>query len=70
MTLERFPPNCSTQKATYFLNVETGNAAYFRIGGQQDGKLWSMAHFERDEIRDMMKDPNVKKITDISNYNF
>ena len=66
VTLERFPPNCSTQRATYFVDIVTGDAVYFRKGGKQDGKLWSADNFERSEIVDMMKDPNVKKITDIS----
>jgi hypothetical protein len=68
--MERFPPNCSTQRATYFIDIVTGDAVYFRIGGKQDGKLWSAYNFERTEIRNMMTDPNVKKITDISDYNF
>jgi hypothetical protein len=70
ITLERFPPNCSTQRATYFVDIVTGNAIYFRVGGKQDGKLWSADNFKREEIINMMKDPNVKKITDISDYNF
>lgn len=48
----------------------TGNSAYFRIGGKQDGKLWSLQNFERGQILDMINDPNVKKITDLSDYNF
>ena len=70
VTLERCPPNCSTQRATYFVDLVTGDAIYFRIGGKQDGKLWSADNFQREEILNMMKDPNVKKITDISDYNF
>ena len=52
------------------MDIVTGDAVYFRIGCKQDGKLWSADHFERMEIIDMMTDPNVKKITDISDYNF
>jgi len=70
ITLERFPPNCSNQRATYFVDIVTGNSVYFRVGGKQDGKLWSLDKFQSNEIIDMMKDPNVKKITDISDYNF
>jgi hypothetical protein len=70
VTLERFPPNCSTQRATYFVDRITGNSVYFRIGGKQDGKLWSLHKFQPDEIVSMMKDPNIKKITDISDYKF
>ena len=70
LTLERFPRNCSNQRATYFVDIVTGNSVYFRIGGKQDGKLWSLDNFRSKEIIDMMTDPNVKKITDISDYNF
>lgn len=70
ITLERFPSNCSTQRTTYFVDIVTGNTIYFRLGGKQDGKLWSAENFQRGEIINMMKDPNVKKITDISDYNF
>ena len=61
---------CSNQRATYFVDIVTGNSVYFREGGKQDGKLWSRDQFPSDEIIDMMNDPNVKKITDISDYNF
>ncbi len=70
ITLERFPPNCSNQRATYFVDTVTDNLVYFRIGSKQDGKLWSLDKFQSDEIIDMMKDPNVNKITDIYYYNF
>jgi hypothetical protein len=43
---------------------------YFQVSVKQDGKLWSLDKFQSNEIIDMMKDPNVKKITDISDYNF
>ena len=70
VTLERFRSNCSTQRAIYFVDIVTGNAIYFRVGGKQDGKLWSVDNFKPEEIINMMKDPNVKKITGISDYNF
>jgi hypothetical protein len=70
ISLERFPPNCSNQRATYFVDIVTGNSVYFRVGGKQYGKLWSLDKFQSNEIIDMMKDSNVKKITDISDYNF
>jgi len=70
ITLERFPSNFSTQRATYFVDIVTGNAISFRVNGKQDGKLWSVENFQRGEIINIMKDPNVKKITDISDYNF
>lgn len=53
VTLERYPPNCSTQRATYFVDLVTGDAIYFRIGGKQDGKLWSADNFQREEISNM-----------------
>lgn len=70
ISLEQYPPNCANQRATYFIDIVTGNSVYFRIGGKQDGKLWSLDNFQPDEIIKMMKDSNVKKITDISDYNF
>ncbi len=70
ITLEMLPPNCSTQRATYFVDLVTGNSVYFRIGGKQDGKLWALDQFKREDLIKMIKDPNVKKITDISDYNF
>jgi hypothetical protein len=70
ITLEMLPPNCSNQRATYFVDLVTGNSVYFRIGGKQDGKLWSLDQFKREDIIEMIKNPNVKKITDISDYHF
>ena len=61
ITLERYPKTCSTQKNTFFVDIVTGNEAYFRIGGKQDGKLWSFEKFETEDIINMMKDPNIKK---------
>lgn len=45
ITLERYPPTSANKKATFFIDIVTGNAAYFQIGGQQDGKLWSLEKF-------------------------
>lgn len=70
MSLGRYPLNCANQRATYFVDIVTGNSVYFRIGGRQDGKLWLLDNFQSDKIIKMTKDPDVKKITDISNYNF
>lgn len=70
LSLERYPRDCDTQRATFFIDIVTGNSVYFRIGGKQDGKLWSLDNFDADEISAMMTDPKIKKITDISNYNF
>lgn len=70
ITLETYPSTSSNQKTTFFIDIVTGNAAYFRIGGKQDGKLWSLENFERSKILDMVNDPNIKKITDLSDYNF
>ena len=70
ITLETYPPGSSNQKATFFIDIVTGNLAYFRIGGKQDRKLWSLQNFERGQIVDMINDPNVKKIKDLSDYNF
>jgi hypothetical protein len=70
ITLEMLPPNCSNQRATYFVDLVTGNSVYFRIGGKQDGKLWSLDQFKRKDIIEMIKNPNVKMITDISDYHF
>lgn len=70
ITLEAYPPGSSNQKATFFIDIVTGNSAYFRIGGNQDGKLWSLENFERSTILEMVNDPNIKKITDLSDYNF
>ena len=70
ITLETYPAGSANQKATFFIDIVTGNSAFFRIGGKQDGKLWSLQNFERSEIINLIKDPNVKKITDLSDYNF
>jgi hypothetical protein len=70
ITLEMVPPNCANQRATYFVDLVTGNSVYFRVGGKQDGKLWSLDQFQSENIADMVKDPNVKKITDLSDYEF
>jgi hypothetical protein len=70
VTLEMTPTTCSNQRATYFLDLVTGNSVYFRIGGKQDGKLWSLDHFDRAEILDIMTNPDVKVLTDLSDYNF
>ncbi len=70
LTLERFPSNCSTQRATYFVDIVTGDAVDFRV----DGKLWSADNFERSEIINMMKDPMLRKsriyLIIISIFNF
>ena len=70
ITVERFPSTCANQKATYFIDIVTGNAAYFRKGGKLDGKLWSMEHFEPYQVLDIITDPTVQAITDLSDYNF
>lgn len=70
ISLERYPRHCDTQPATFYIDRVTGNAVYFRIGGKQDGKLWSVDTFDTDEIRIMINDSNIKKITNIVDYNF
>ena len=62
ITLEAYPPGSSNQKATFFIDIVTENLAYFRIGGIQDGKLWSLENFDRPAIVEMLTDPNVKKL--------
>jgi hypothetical protein len=70
ISLEQYPRNCANQRATYFIDIVTENSVYFRIGGKQDGKLWSLENFTRKDLIKIIKDPNVKKITDLSDYNF
>ena len=70
ITFENYPRNCDHHKATYFLDLVSGNALSFRIGSKQDGKLWSMEYFDDKNINKIMTDPNIIKITDISNYEF
>lgn len=48
----------------------TGNSVYFRIGGKQDGKLWSLENFDRNQVLDIITDPKVNQITDLSDYKF
>lgn len=62
LTLETFPRHCSTQRATHFINVVTGDALYFRVGGKQDGKLWSADKFEIEEILKLMQNKDTKII--------
>jgi len=57
------------QRATYFIDKTTGSSLYFHKGGKQDGKLWSGASFDPDEIPKMLEQPEVKVITDLSNNN-
>lgn len=39
---------------------------YFRKGGRQDGKLWSVARFNPDRISTMLDHPSVSVITDFN----
>ena len=70
LTLERFPRDCSTQLGTFFIDTNTGNVVYFRKGGKQNGKLWSLDKFKPTEINNMLQDPNINKITDISKFKY
>lgn len=70
ITVERYPAASPNQKATYFIDVVTGNSVYFRIGGKQDGKLWSLENFDRNQVLDIITDPKVNQITDLSDYKF
>ena len=69
ITVEMPSHTCPHQRATYYIDLATGNTVYFRKGGKQDGKLWSLANFDPDAIDKMIKGPNVKKITDIPDNN-
>ena len=65
VTAEMPMHECPTHKATYFIDKTTGSSMYFYKGGKQDGKLWSVARFNPDEIPSMLQQPQVKVITDI-----
>jgi hypothetical protein len=51
--------------ATYFINRKTGNGIYFVKGGKQDGKLWSVFHFDLNDIPGMLRKQDVKIITNL-----
>jgi hypothetical protein len=55
------------QRATYFINKTTGSSLYFHKDGKQAGKLWSGAIFDPADIPKMLKQPEVKVITDLNN---
>ena len=56
-----------SQRATYFIDKNTGSSLCFYKGGKQAGKLWSAANFDLNEIEKMLKQPEVKIITDLKN---
>lgn len=60
---------CSTSRATYFIDKRTGASVYFRKGGKQDGKLWSITRFDPDEIPNMVDHPSVYVITSFLDSN-
>ena len=61
---------CPTQRATYYLDQISGVAMVFHKGGPQDGKLWTMTQFPPKEIPNMLQQPEVKVITDLSTNTF
>lgn len=70
ITFEFYPFGSSKSKVTGFVDIVTGDCAFFQIGGKQNGKLWSLMNFGRKYLKTMLEDPNIKKITDISDYSF
>jgi hypothetical protein len=68
ITAEMPMHECSSNRATYFIDKNIGVAMYFHKGGKQDGKLWSLTTFDPDGITAMLNKPNVYIITDF-NYN-
>lgn len=69
VTVEMPMHEAPSQRATYFIDKTTGSSLYFHKGGKQDGKLWSGASFNPANIPKMLKQPEVKVITDLSNNN-
>lgn len=66
ITAEMPMHECPTNRATYFIDQNTGAAMYFRRKGKQDGKLWSVKRFDPDSISTMLNNPDVKLITDFN----
>ena len=67
ITAEMPMHECPSQRATYFIDKNTGSSLCFYKGGKQAGKLWSAAKFDLNEIEKMLKQPEVKIITDLKN---
>lgn len=66
ITTEMPMHECPTNRATYFIEKNTGASMYFQKGGKQDGKLWSVTRFDLDIILTMLNHPSVYVITDFN----
>lgn len=65
VTVEMPMHEAPSQRAIYFLDKTTGSALYFDKDGKLAGKLWSGAAFKPAKISEMLKQPEVKIITDL-----
>ena len=66
ITAEMPMHECPMNRATYFIDKNRGASMYFRKGGKQDGKLWSVTRFDPDSISTILDHPSVDVITDFN----
>ena len=69
ITAEMPMHECPSQRATYFIDKNTGSSLCFYKVGKQDGKLWTAAKFNPQKISSMLQNPEVKVIRNLERKN-